>query len=1028
MRLWANVSRSIVRKVVLTLGVLGSIVTGLMLYNEFVGREGEAWQKEIERARTLGESFAVALEADLAHHDDPTSFPPHALQSLSRGVHRPGDPGCLIVVDAEGKIVASDCGPRASHYHPLEIARKSLATRETEIAEDKDETRLAVAAPIRNLSRSKTLGLGDYSVILEVDASPALMGAARSVKNSFAVSTSMLLVVLTLSYLLLDRILLRRMRLLAEQADRLASGDFSARAGFVAKDDGDELDRLAKKYDQMAQEIADQRSRIDVTERRFKTLADHVPEVFWVADAEARRVSYASPACMRVFGVDAETICTSSHPFVDRLYHDDRETWKAGLERMRAEGIASFEHRVTIGRGPARWIATTMTAVRDADGKIEGITGVSRDVTEGRRAEEALRWSESRYRALAENASVGIWHITFDGETIYANPWMLRVLEVESLAELRQRPPFSYVDPADERIVRAQFAQRKRGVASSYEVRLIGAKGKSTNVMISGAPMMAVDGALVGMVGTFVDLTERRRAEVELLRLAAAFEQSNDRILLLSVDGVVEYASPSFLKSSGEDRAATIGRRFSEVQRRRGIEVDFAEVVAGIRRDGRFARPFEASRDGKSREVEETIVSPVKDPIGAVIGYVSVGRDATKETALEEQVRLAQKMEAIGLLAGGVAHDFNNLLQVIEGFASMAMDTVPPESQASSYIGEVRSAAARAAELTSRLLMFGRKRSLKLQHIVIVPFIEEVLKMTRRIIGEDVMVSLESDHDIGGVEGDRSQIEQVLLNIIVNARDAMPQGGSLLLRIRRVAVDEEFRRAKECAAAAEFIKIEIADSGVGMDQKTMGRIFEPFFTTKPKDRGTGLGLSVVYGIVKQHGGTIEVESAIGKGTTFSLFLPRSVSIATVTPIRVRPEARGGRETLLLAEDDPQVRDLAMRHLERSGYRVLVAQDGEEACKVFDAHMAEIACVVMDVVMPKMGGRTAAEYIRSKKQDVPILFTTGYSGSYGGDESSGNWPFGSVVLAKPYDANRLLHVLRRLIEDVPEGSIERAESE
>lgn len=400
------------------------------------------------------------------------------------------------------------------------------------------------------------------------------------------------------------------------------------------------------------------------------------------------------------------------------------------------------------------------------------------------------------------------------------------------------------------------------------------------------------------------------------------------------------------------------------------------------------------------------------DERGQPARMVGVARDITNEMALEEQVRMSQKMEAVGLLAGGVAHDFNNLLQVINGCAYLAMDEGISTADRNESLKEVLDAVERAARLTRQLLAFSRRQSLQKMDLNLNQLVGDLLSMIRRLIGEHIEVDLVQGHELGNVKADKGQIEQVVLNLCVNARDAMPNGGRLTIESQNIYVNDSYRLSHPWAKAGRYVLLSVTDTGCGMDQATLRRIFEPFFTTKEKEKGTGLGLSVVYGIVKQHDGMIHVYSEPQLGTTFKMYLPISERSASEVGPLLAPAPSRGSETILIAEDEPSVRALATRVLERAGYKVISAVDGVEAVDKFASSADQIGLVLTDVLMPRMGGREAYERIATIRPGVPVLFASGYSAN--ALQPGYMVPEGMQMIQKPYSPDDLLSKIRELL--------------
>ena len=411
---------------------------------------------------------------------------------------------------------------------------------------------------------------------------------------------------------------------------------------------------------------------------------------------------------------------------------------------------------------------------------------------------------------------------------------------------------------------------------------------------------------------------------------------------------------------------------------------------------------------------------PVFDGEGEVEAMVEFARDVTEKrqaererAELEEQYRQSQKMEAVGQLAGGVAHDFNNLLQAILGYGDLALGDLDPNNPASASVSQIMKASRRAATLVSQLLAFSRRQILEMKDVELNGVIADLLKMIRRVIGEHISLDFVATPDLEYIRADRGQIEQILMNLCVNARDAMPEGGSIVIETESVEIDQSFSQSHPWAKPGRYALLSVTDTGCGIEEAMIETIFDPFFTTKGVGEGTGLGLSTVYGLVRQHEGLIHVYSEVGKGTTFKLYLPK-VARANTTPIEEKTDAPpAGSETILLAEDDEMVRKLSKAILSRAGYNVLIATNGEEALRVFEEHANEIDMALLDVMMPKLGGRAVYERIRETHPHIRTLFASGYSMS--SIHSNFVLEEGLALIQKPYERNVLLQKVREVLD-------------
>ncbi|HTZ99453.1 MAG TPA: PAS domain S-box protein [Candidatus Aquilonibacter sp.] len=436
----------------------------------------------------------------------------------------------------------------------------------------------------------------------------------------------------------------------------------------------------------------------------------------------------------------------------------------------------------------------------------------------------------------------------------------------------------------------------------------------------------------------------------------------------------------------------------------------------------------EARRSGLGRRIEyrmrhkngswvylESTASAVRNSRGEVESLVIVNRDISDRRRLEEQLRQSQKMDAIGRLSGGVAHDFNNLLGVIIGYAEIVQEHTAESDPMRAPVDLIIKAGNRASSLTKQLLAFSRQQVMEPKILILNTIVADTEKMLRRLIREDIQLVTSLDPDLGKVRADQSQVEQVIMNLIVNARDAMPEGGRITIQTSNFEIDDQFaRRYAYPVLPGPYVLLTVSDNGVGMDTATQQRIFEPFFTTKEKGKGTGLGLSLVYGVVKQSGGYIDVLSAVGKGTTFNIYLPRAGQHAaeTKTLSPDRPDELRGTETILLAEDEENLRSLTRHLLEMYGYRVLEASDGSQALQLSQQTTAHIHLLLTDVVMPGMSGRVLADQLKQHRPDVRVVFMSGYTGQRVGEKEV--LEPGSLFLQKPFTREGLARKVREAL--------------
>jgi two-component system, cell cycle sensor histidine kinase and response regulator CckA len=511
-----------------------------------------------------------------------------------------------------------------------------------------------------------------------------------------------------------------------------------------------------------------------------------------------------------------------------------------------------------------------------------------------------------------------------------------------------------------------------------------GVESDGQSVEGCGAGAAVIESSLIRTIRGAVTLgrAEQQRREVEdtFRTLYSAIEQSADMVLITDSSGTIEYVNPAFEKLTGYARPEVIGQTPRLLKSGEQGPEHYRELWATIAA-GEIYRGVLVNRKktGESFVVEKTI-TPVRNTAGRVTHFISNDRDISERRRLEAALFQAQKMDAIGLLAGGVAHDFNNLLLVISSYAELMQDSIGPEHRLHRNVQEILSAARRAADLTRQLLAFGRKQMQSLQVLDLNAILRDISRMLPRLIGEDVELIIAPQNGLDKVKLDPVQLEQVVMNLVANARDAMPTGGKLTIATHNVELTDAYVQARPVVPPGSYVMLEVTDTGQGIDAEHLPHIFEPFYTTKEQGKGTGLGLATVYGIVKQSGGFIWVYSELGMGTTFKVYFPRIVHTRKVASVDTPVAATDlrGSETLLLVEDESAVRHPACEFLRQCGYTVIEARDGLHAVEAVDKHPGRIHLMVTDVVMPGMSGGQLAELLAEKYSDMKVLFVSGYS--------------------------------------------------
>jgi PAS domain S-box-containing protein len=632
-----------------------------------------------------------------------------------------------------------------------------------------------------------------------------------------------------------------------------------------------------------------------------------------------------------------------------------------------------------------------------------------------RRTEQALRESEERYRRLVEQQSEGIGVVDEREVFTFANPAAHEQFGVPPGA-LIGRSPLDFMDEVQRGIILAQTGRRQTGERSVYEFDITRPDGQRRTFVITATPNHDAAGRYAGAFGIFRDVTDQRRAQASRQLLATAAEQAAEAIVITDAQGRIVYVNPAFEKVSGYAAAEAIGQNPRILQSRRQPPAFYQRLWETLHRGEHWHGRFVNRRKDGTLYEEDATISPVRDERGAITHYVAVKRDVSREVQLEDQLRQSQKMEAIGTLAGGVAHDFNNILAVILCYCDVVLSELPTDARLHGVVQEIQGAGQRAASLTRQLLAFSRKQRLQPRLLDLNAVVSDMEKMLRRLIGEHLELVTRLGADPGLVRVDPSQLDQVIMNLAVNARDAMPHGGRLILETAPAVLPLEGQALPPDVPGGPYVRLSISDTGGGIDEATRARLFEPFFTTKGLGRGTGLGLATVYGIVKQSGGHIQVASEPGVRTTFDVFLPRAnAPTAAADDAREGTPAarRRGTERVLVAEDEESIRVLIQRVLAAQGYAVTLESDGAAAYERFSESPEGFDLLITDVVMPRMDGRELADACQALRTELPVLFISGYAE----DVLSARGVSERVTdfLAKPFTVAALLGKVREALE-------------
>ena len=617
------------------------------------------------------------------------------------------------------------------------------------------------------------------------------------------------------------------------------------------------------------------------------------------------------------------------------------------------------------------------------------------------------------FRILFDRAPVGLFIIQ-DRKFKLINPQFLQLTGYKE-DEFLGKDSLAFILPEDRNMTKEKTIKMLRGELSlPFEFRVINKSGETrwieqtiTPIHYNGRP---------AVLGYYVDISERKLVERELRkseeRYRMIFEQSSLGIIHFDQNGVIVGCNKKFAEIMGSSRKKLIGfNMLKSMQDKKMLSAIERALSGGT---GYYEGDYLSVTGGKLTPMR-AIYNRIISEDGSVLGGLSLYEDITEKKKLEAQLQQAQKMEAVGTLAGGIAHDFNNILQAIFGYTEILLMGKEPSNPDYEKLEAIEKSAQRASDLTKRLLIFSRKVESKLRLVNLNNEIEQVSQMLERTIPKMINIELHLSEDIKIINADPAQIEQIMMNLGVNARDAMPDGGRLIFETENVILDEEYCKIHSGSKPGQYVKLSISDNGHGMDKETLRHIFEPFYTTKDTGKGTGLGLAMVYGIVKSHNGYIMCYSEPDEGTTFKIYFPIIEKEAErVESKKDKIPIKGGNETILLVDDEEFIRELGKDVLARFGYTVLMASDGETALEIYREKKEEINLVILDIIMPGMGGRKCLEELLKLNPKSRIIIASGYS--INGPAKEVLKAGAKGFISKPYDMRGMLQTVRKILDE------------
>lgn len=744
----------------------------------------------------------------------------------------------------------------------------------------------------------------------------------------------------------------------------------------------------------------------------------HANRLFW------------SDETFRIFGYKPGSVAVTTELFFSHVHPDDRATVAAAGEKAVAEKKRySIDHRIVLPGGEIRHVHEAADIVTDEKtGRPVKMTGAVMDITARKRAEEGLLESQALYHSFVEHLPASVFRKDREGRYVFVNSMFCRLKNLKAEEVLGKTPRELALYEASVKGGRTRPRSRQSTLIQGEDHHeLIVRTGKPVEMEESypqpdgsveyfhavKSPVFGPDKQIIGTQGIQFDITARKRAEEELFKsqqmLRTILDTIPQRVFWKDRNSIYLGCNKPLARDCGfDDPSKLIGKDDYETKSAATAELyraDDRRVMESGRSKLNYEEP-QIKADGTMGWLRTSKV-PLFDKDGSVTGVLGTYEDITERKRLEEQLRQAQKMDAFGQLAAGVAHDFNNILTVVQGNLSLLQMGLDSKAEETAAIEQARAAAERAANLTRQLLTFGRRQPMQTRPLDMNQVVANMTKMLQRIIGEHIELEANYASAAAPVQADVNMMEQILINLAVNSRDAMPRGGKLAVAIKPFKANGQMPDKR----SGEFVRLTVADTGAGIAPEHLPHIFEPFFTTKDVGKGTGLGLATVFGIVQQHDGWIEVESKPGEGATFHVFLPR---LPTDTPLHADPSAaptaRGGDETILLVEDEIAVRELMKMLLAHHGYKIHEANSGKDALTVWSALHDRIDLLITDMVMPDgISGHELAERLRAEKPSLKVIYCSGYSDDMLGDNSPLRAK--SNFLEKPFETQKLLQCVR-----------------
>ncbi|MGZ8448300.1 MAG: PAS domain S-box protein [Candidatus Deferrimicrobiaceae bacterium] len=872
-------------------------------------------------------------------------------------------------------------------------------------------------------------------VLLGIPVNALFAEAKRSLSRDLAILAMVTAITILVMWFAGKKLIVRPVGVLVEVSKRLAAGDLTARAGLLPTHG--ELGQLSHAFDEMAGELEKEKEKLSEVRARLENILSTSPAIIYICripgDGKPEMgyiPVFMSGKITERFGYEIREVLDNPDWWEENVHPEDMPEARA-QSILFEQGAMSREYRFREKGGSYRWVLDQLVLVKSADGTPVEVVGSWTDITENKQAEMRIKRNlevETALRMADASIIMGdnidqTLQIVCDAisEMGYRMCWAglaepdhtvrvaaVRGVDKESLANLDIRwddtpqgegasgvviktgQPFvsrSFLEnvrvaPLRDKLIEWGLRSRASFPLKSKEGKVFGVLHVYSEQEDRFSPEEIYDLETFAQQCTIALLSSRRLEELRDTSQRLAFHINRMPLGYIAIDREFRIVgwNPAAERIFGWSADEAMGKHPFELM----VPPEMQAHGSGIW--SKFRKGDESSGDSTETAIRkdgskvfcEWFSTPLRDATGAMTGLHTLVHDLTEKTKLERQLQTAQRMESVGTLAGGIAHDFNNALTGVIGFGELLREKVAGDQGALQDLDAMMHSAVRASTLTRQLLTYARRLVIDPVNLSLNTLAADLMKLIGKVAGEHIEVRTSLAKDLPTIRADRGQIEQVLMNLCLNARDAMPEGGQLLVETEAVYLDEEYVKHNPYIKIGRYVLLQVSDTGIGMDEKTRERVFEPFFTTKGPDKGTGLGLAMVYGIVKQHDGYIHVYSEPGTGTTFKVYFPAVEALPdAVLETKREKTVGGGTETILLAEDEESVRRLAERVLKDWGYKVLVARNGEEAVEIFRRN-EDIALAVLDVIMPRKGGKEAYEEMHKANPNLKVIFMSGYT--------------------------------------------------